>query len=99
MFTAKVSNINAVLSAVKKNISQVGTKLADTILIEARKITPIKKGRARRGWRVERKGKNTHIVNRVPYIGQLERGRSKQAPRGILKPTLRGLKNRRKLHE
>ena len=97
MFTAKVSNINAVLSAVEKNISQIGTKVANIILIEAKKLTPIKKGRARKGWRVERKGKNTHIVNRVPYIGLLERGRSEQAPRGILRPTVRSLKNRRKL--
>jgi len=68
-------------------------------LEEVKKRTPIKQGRARRGWRVERRGTNTHVVNRTPYIGTLERGRSKQAPRGILKPTLRGLKNRRKLYE
>jgi hypothetical protein len=99
MFKTRVTGLNKVLSAVSKEISQVGTKLANTILVEAKKITPIKRGRARRGWRVERRGTNTHVVNRVPYIGQLERGRSKQAPRGILKPTLTGLKNRRKIHE
>lgn len=99
MFKTRVLNIDTVLSAVKKNISQVGTNLANTLLVEAKKITPIKRGRARRGWRVERRGTNTHVVNRTPYIGQLERGRSKQAPRGILKPTLTGLKNRRKIHE
>ena len=99
MFKTRVTGLNKVLSAVSKEISQVGTKLANTILVEAKKITPIKQGRARRGWRVERRGTNTHVVNRVPYIGQLERGRSKQAPRGILKPTLTGLKNRRKIHE
>jgi hypothetical protein len=93
------SNINQVLSAVTKEISQIGTKLTNTLLEEVKKRTPIKQGRARRGWRVERRGTNTHVVNRTPYIGTLERGRSKQAPRGILKPTLRGLKNRRKLYE
>ena len=93
------SNINQVLSAVSREISQIGTKLAKTLLEEVKKRTPIKQGRARRGWRIERQGTNTHVVNRTPYIGTLERGRSKQAPRGILKPTLQGLKNRRKLYE
>lgn len=48
--------------------------------------TPIDQGQARAGWRREDVGKEVHIVNRVPYIGQLERGRSTQAPSGILGP-------------
>ena len=99
MFKTRVLNLDKVLTSVEQSIKKVNTSLVNTLLVEAKKSTPIRQGRARRGWRVERKGKNTHIVNRVPYIGQLERGRSQQAPRGILKPTLRGLKNRRKLHE
>jgi len=99
MFKTRVQNLDKVLSAIKQNISQVGTKLADTLLVEAKKITPIKRGRARRGWKIERRGTNTAVVNRTPYIGTLERGRSKQAPDGILRPTIRSLKNRRRLHE
>lgn len=99
MFKTRVQNLDKVLSAIEKEISQIGTKVAKTLLVEAKKNTPIDKGRARRAWRVERRGTNTHVVNRTPYIGELERGRSKQSPRGILKPTVRGLKNRRKLYE
>ena len=99
MFKTRVLNVDAVLTGIEKNISKVSTKLSNTLLIEAKKLTPIKQGRARRGWRVERQGTNTHVVNRVPYIGSLERGRSTQAPNGILKPTVRNLKNRRKLYE
>jgi len=99
MIKTRVLNLNKVLSAVKNEISQIGTKLADTLLIEAKKNTPIKRGRARRGWKVERQGTNTRVINRTPYIGSLERGRSKQAPNGILRPTIRGVKNRRKLYE
>jgi len=99
MFKTRVLNVDAVLTGIEKEISKVGTKLSNTLLIEAKKLTPIKQGRARRGWRVERQGTNTHVVNRVPYIGSLERGRSTQAPNGILKPTVRNLKNRRKLYE
>ena len=99
MFRTRVQNIATVMTLVEKKIAKVKTEMVDTILREAKKNTPIKQGRARRGWRVERQGTNTRVVNRTPYIGTLERGRSKQAPRGILKPTVKGLKNRRKLYE
>jgi len=99
MFKTRVLNLKDVLTSLDKTLTKISTRLSDTILIEAKKNTPIKKGRARRGWRVERQGTNTRVVNRTPYIDLLERGRSKQAPRGILKPTIRGVKNRRKLYE
>ena len=99
MFRTRVLNLNEVLTSVEKSIKGVSTKLGNALLKEARKNTPIRQGRARKGWRVERSGTNTRVVNRVPYIGTLERGRSKQAPQGILKPTVRNVKNRRKLYE
>jgi len=99
MFKTRVLNLDKVLTSVEQSIRQVNTNLAKTLLIEAKKQTPIRQGRARRGWRIERQGTNTKVVNRVPYIGTLERGRSKQAPRGILRPTVQRIKNRRKLHE
>jgi len=98
MFSTR-NNISQVLSAVSREISQIGTKLAKTLLVEAKKKTPIKRGRARNAWKIERRGTNTAVVNRTPYIGTLERGRSKQAPDGILKPTIRSMKNRRRLYE
>lgn len=57
--------------------------------------TPIDKGRARRGWRLEGTGTGKRIVNRVPYIDVLEKGHSKQAPNGILGPTVREISQRR----
>ena len=99
MFRTRVLNLNEVLTSVEKSIKGVSTKLTNALLKEVRKNTPIRQGRARKGWRVERQGTNTKVVNRVPYIGTLERGRSKQAPRGILRPTVQKIKNRRKLHE
>tara|TARA_R100001510_G_C7456056_1_gene78730 strand:+ start:82 stop:381 length:300 start_codon:yes stop_codon:yes gene_type:complete len=99
MFKTRVLNLDKVLTSVEQSIKKVNTSLVNTLLVEAKKSTPIRQGRARRGWRVERQGTNTRVVNRVPYIGTLERGRSKQAPRGILRPTVQKMKNRRKLHE
>lgn len=60
-----------------------------------RSTTPIDTGRARNGWQQTfRKGQvgNKNRVpiarNDVPYIGVLDEGWSKQAPRGIVEPAL-----------
>ena len=67
--------------------------------IEVARLTPIRTGTARRGWRVigeyKLRGNTRVIENRVPYIGLLEMGYSKQAPNGMLGPALTRL-NRRK---
>ena len=70
------------------------TRVAQDILEVARSKTPIDQGRARRGWRLESRIQSKNIVNRVPYIDLLENGRSKQAPNGILGPTVREITNR-----
>lgn len=67
--------------------------------IEVAKLTPIRSGRARRGWRVIAeytiRSNNTRVIeNRVPYIGLLEMGYSKQAPNGMLGPALTRLSRR-----
>lgn len=72
-------------------VNQIAT---DTLAV-AKSKTPIDKGQARRGWRLESSYKQKNIVNRVSHIVPLEEGRSKQAPRGILGPTIREISTRR----
>lgn len=62
----------------------------------AKKHTPIKSGRARRGWSSSTSGQGFRVENRVPYITRLEEGYSSQAPNGIIKPTLREIQRRTK---
>lgn len=55
--------------------------------------TPVRTGRAKAGWQqvdtYKPDGKSrTVIVNRVPYVGVLDQGTSKQAPNGIVEPSL-----------
>ena len=56
--------------------------------------TPIKTGRARSGWREQNQphigqGQSTiAVVNEVPYIEPLDQGHSRQAPAGIVQPSL-----------
>ena len=64
-------------------------RLTDELLVQARKFTPIDQGKARRGWRKEKRYRETQVVNRVPYIVALEEGHSKQSPNGITTPAVR----------
>lgn len=52
--------------------------------------TPVDTGRAKKGWRRTDEGSE----NTVPYIDALDKGHSKQAPNGIIKPALNKLRQR-----
>lgn len=91
-----------VIRHLKKEKDAFMTQVAEDIKQVAQQFTPIDKGRARRGWSVKNKvsaiqtsSSTRTITNRVPYIDLLERGRSKQAPKGIIGPTIREITRRR----
>jgi hypothetical protein len=71
-------------------------RVADTILTEAPKFTPKRTGRAAAGWEKKMEKDNFTVENRVPYVGYLEKPyvKSKQAPRGIIGPTLTSVKGK-----
>lgn len=104
MIKVSVTNTIQVLRHLQKEKDALMTRIADDVKQEAIKNTPIDKGRARKGWRqhigtnptassvIER---NIRIFNNTPYINALERGRSKQSPKGITQPTLSAIQKRR----
>tara|TARA_B100001093_G_scaffold515480_1_gene591898 strand:+ start:936 stop:1241 length:306 start_codon:yes stop_codon:yes gene_type:complete len=69
----------------QKLIKDVGN---ETIKV-ARAETPIRSGRARNNWTKQTTRQGFQVENTVPYIGVLDKGSSKQAPRGITKPTVK----------
>ena len=77
----------------KKLKNFFNTTVRDEGLRSARANTPINTGRARKAWTAQDKKYGFDLVNAVPYIGKLERGSSRQAPTGILKPTAKQLKS------
>lgn len=97
MLKIQVRGIQRAMSGLERELDQYGARVAEEVRKIAVSKTPIDKGKARRGWRVEKRSKNYSIVNRVPYIDLLEQGHSKtQAPNGIIGPTVREI-NRRKI--
>tara|TARA_R100000234_G_scaffold99949_1_gene68692 strand:- start:289 stop:591 length:303 start_codon:yes stop_codon:yes gene_type:complete len=77
------------LSDLKKEIDSFIRDLSNQTIRVARQNTPIDTGRARKGWSKSNTRSGFEVENSVPYIGFLEKGHSKQAPKGILKPTVR----------
>jgi len=53
--------------------------------------TPVKGGNARRNTKYKEKSNKTTIIGDYPYSGRLDEGYSKQAPRGMTKPSLKEL--------
>lgn len=68
--------------------------LGELTLQEARGKTPVKTGYARSKWTRTQSTDNFEVANRVPYIEKLEAGASRQAPRGIIGPTLTAIKGK-----
>lgn len=94
MLKISVKNTRRVVRSLEREKEAFHTRVAYDILEVARSKTPIDKGQARRGWRLENRYRAKNIVNRVPHIEALERGHSKQAPNGILGPTVREITRR-----
>jgi len=83
------------MNGLERELDRIIGRIGQDTIDVARKNTPIDKGQARRGWRLRTRRKGFSVVNSVSYIDELEKGRSKQAPRGILGPTVREISKRR----
>jgi hypothetical protein len=62
----------------------------------AAKRTPKRTGAASRAWKEQGTGADTVVSNDKPYIQRLDDGYSKQAPGGILKPTIKEIRRKYK---
>lgn len=78
-------------------------RLGQTLFTEVKARTPVDTGTAKAGWRSKSTQSGFEITNQVPYIGVLDKGRhmtrrgmrgSKQAPNGIVGPSLDTIKRR-----
>lgn len=71
-------------------------RIAEAVTTEAPKFTPKRTGRAAKGWTNNSKTGEITVENRVPYVGYLEKPyvKSKQAPKGIIGPTLTSVKGK-----
>ena len=80
--------------SLEKDLGKFVAKLAQDTFDSARKVTPIRTGTARSKWTKSVGQDNFVVQNKVPYIERLEAGASRQAPRGIIGPTLTAIKGK-----
>jgi hypothetical protein len=83
-------------TALDQTLKQFISQLAEEVYQGAKANTPIRTGNARRNWTKDINKSGAVIENKVPYIGKLEAGASRQAPKGILGPTLTQIKGKYK---
>ena len=88
----RVEGLSQIDDFLKEVTEEVKDEILTTLQSELKSRTPIDLGRARNGW----KRRKDQIRNDVPYIGYLEEGRSKQAPRGFTKQAVTATMNKRK---
>jgi UDP-galactopyranose mutase len=88
--------INAKLKkTLQMTIKQVADEVFATVTNRRlKKITPVVTGYTRNQWQEKVKTNDFEVSNRVPWIERLEAGASRQAPRGIIGPTLTQLKGK-----
>ena len=94
MAEIRITGLDLVGRDIARTLSETVKQLADEVLVDARANTPIRSGNARRNWRKSVTDTNFEVINRVPYIERLEAGASKQAPKGIIGPTLSQVKGK-----
>lgn len=92
----ELSGIDSTVERIEKSYQEFVERAADIMVEELKAVTPVQTGRAQAGWRREKSGVNSEIVNPVPYVGYLERPyvRSKKAPKGMIGPALTATKGR-----
>jgi nicotinamide mononucleotide adenylyltransferase len=82
----------------KKTLQMTIKQVADTtynvVTNKHGKITPVKTGYTKNQWKEKVYNKDFEVSNRVPWIERLEAGASRQAPRGIIGPTLKSVKGK-----
>ena len=77
-------------NALSMTIKEVAELVEDTAISK----TPIRTGFTRDQWTKRVTKTDFEVANTVPWIDRLEAGASKQAPRGIIGPTLNQVKGK-----
>jgi hypothetical protein len=103
MFRVRFTGVNATKNAMTSALRSEVTRLSNELYTEIKQRTPVDTGRARAGWNQRVQTNGFTISNQVDYIGVLDKGRhmtgrgmrgSKQAPKGIVGPSLDSIKRK-----
>jgi HK97 gp10 family phage protein len=91
-----ISGVAGVNRDLDTTLAKFVSDLGKEVLVNAKANTPVRSGNARRNWTKSDTKSGFRVTNNVPYIERLEAGASRQAPKGILGPTLTQVKGKYK---
>lgn len=91
-----VTGVQGIGQDLEKSLTRLVKQIADDVYATAKTKTPVRSGRAKNAWTEATSKNNFKVENRVPYIDRLEAGASRQAPKGIIGPTLTTIKGKYK---
>jgi len=91
-----VTGVQGIGLELEKSLTRLVKQIADDVYATAKSKTPVRSGRAKNAWTEATSKNNFRVENRVPYIDRLEAGASRQAPKGIIGPTLTTIKGKYK---
>lgn len=103
MFKVQVIGIQSTVKQLDDELRSAVKMLGNEVFTEVKKRTPVDTGRARSGWQKQVNDRGFEVSNDVPYVPILDKGRhmtskgyrgSKQAPNGIIGPSLNAIKGR-----
>ena len=94
MIKIAITGVGTEINKLERALAKTVKSLADEVFVDARANTPVRSGNARKNWNKNVTDKDFVVNNRVPYIERLEAGASRQAPKGIIGPTLSQVKGK-----
>lgn len=90
--TKIIFNSDSMIKKVKAITEAATEAITDAVLDDVIDRSPVRSGLFKKSWRKTGSGYRYKLTNPQPYAGALERGRSKQAPNGIVKPAIENIK-------
>lgn len=103
MFKVELVDAGSLQKRLSARIRSEVQRLGQQVFTEIKQRTPVDTGRAKAGWKSQNTQQGFEITNQVPYIGILDKGRhitrrgmrgSKQAPKGMVGPSLDSIKRK-----
>jgi hypothetical protein len=81
-------NSKKVIADVKNVVDSEKKSVVDDLFQTVKRRSPVQTGKFRRSWSKSVSTSRITIKNPQPYGGELEKGKSRQAPMGVVQPSV-----------
>ena len=86
--TSFIKAVKTSVKTVNKQTPKTLDEIGKEVMKKAKAGTPVRSGRLKGGWFLQKNRKDLFIINKVPYASYVEDGTSKMRPRHMLRNAL-----------